>query len=160
MIQVGGTSELEMKERKDRVDDALSATRAAAREGYVAGGGVAYIRAIEAIEKQRKNAKGDSKFGFDLLVSALETPAALIASNSGDDGDVVVEKIKEGTGGFGYNAATHCYEDLIENGIIDPALVVCTAIQNAASVAGLLLTTNVVITDLKDDEDPIDQAIY
>jgi len=160
VIQVGGTSEVEMKERKDRVDDALSATRAAAREGYVAGGGVAYIRAIDALEKARKSAKGEAKFGFDILASALEAPAALIASNGGDDGDIVVEKIKEGTGSFGYNATTQTYEDLISSGIIDPALVVCTAIQNAASVAGLLLTTNVVITELHDDDEPIEQAIF
>ena len=160
VIQVGGTSEVEMKERKDRVDDALSATRAAAREGYVAGGGVAYIRAIDAVSKARKNAKGDSKIGFDILASALESPAALIASNAGDEGDVVVEKIKEGSDDFGYNAATQTYENLIDQGIIDPALVVCTAIQNAASVAGLLLTTNVVITDLKDDDEPIEQATF
>jgi chaperonin GroEL len=160
VIQVGGVSEVEMKERKDRVDDALAATRAAAREGYVPGGGVAYIRAIDAIEKARKNAKGDAKIGFDILATALEAPASLIASNGGDDGDVVVEKIKEGKDGFGYNALTQTFEDLIEAGIIDPALVVCTAIQNAASVAGLMLTTNVVVTDLKDDEEPIEQAIF
>jgi len=160
VVQVGGTSEIEMKERKDRVDDALAATRAASREGYVAGGGVAYIRAIDALEKARKNAKGDAKLGFDILAVALESPASLIASNGGDDGDVVVEKIKDGTGAFGYNAATRRYEDLIKAGIIDPALVVCTAIQNAASVAGLLLTTNVVITDLNDEEDPIENAIF
>ena len=160
VIEVGGTSEVEMKERKDRVEDALAATRAAAREGYVAGGGVAYIRAIDAIEKERKNSKGDAKLGFDILASALESPASLIASNGGDDGDVVVEKIKEGNGGFGFNASTQTYEDLIKAGIIDPALVVCTAIQNAASVAGLMLTTNVVVTDLQDDENPIEQAIF
>ncbi len=160
VIQVGGASETEMKERKDRVEDALAATRAAAREGYVAGGGVAYIRAIEAVEKGRKSAKGDAKLGFDILALALESPAAMIATNGGNDGDVVVEKIKEGKDGFGFNAATRCYENLIESGIIDPALVVCTAIQNAASVAGLMLTTNVVITDLKDDEDPIEQSVF
>jgi len=160
VIQVGGTSEIEMKERKDRVEDALAATRAAAQEGFVPGGGVAYIRAIDALEKSRKSAKGDAKFGFDILASALETPASLIASNGGDDGDVVVEKIKEGTGGFGFNAITQKYEDLVAAGIIDPALVVCTAIQNAASVAGLLLTTDVVMTDLTDDDVPIEQAIF
>lgn len=160
VIQVGGISEVEMKERKDRVSDAIAATRAAAREGYVVGGGVAYIRAIKALEKARKGVSGDAKFGFDILATALETPAALIASNGGDDGDIVVEKIKEGTGGFGYNVTSRCYEDLIQAGIIDPALVVCTAIQSAASVAGLLLTTNVVITELHDGDDPIEQAIF
>jgi chaperonin GroEL len=160
VIQVGGASEVEMKERKDRVDDALAATRAAAREGYVAGGGVAYIRAIEALKSARKKSKGDAKFGFDILATALESPAAKIASNGGDDGDVVVEKIKEGKDGYGFNVTTGCFEDLFASGIIDPSLVVCTAIQNAASVAGLMLTTNVVITDLHDDDDPIDQAIF
>jgi chaperonin GroEL len=160
VIQVGGGSEVEMKERKDRVEDALAATRAAAREGYVAGGGVAYIRAIDALQKARKNEKGDAKLGFDILAAALEAPAALIAANGGDDGDVVVEKIKEGKGSFGYNVMTRTYEDLVKSGIIDPALVVCTAIQNAASVAGLMLTTSVAITDLKDDEEPVDQAIF
>ncbi|MEE2912266.1 MAG: chaperonin GroEL, partial [Planctomycetota bacterium] len=160
VIQVGGASEVEMKERKDRVEDALAATRAAAREGYVAGGGVAYIRAIESLQKARKKSKGDSKIGFDILATALESPASKIASNGGIDGDVVVEKIKEGEGGFGFNVTTDCYEDLFKTGIIDPSLVVCTAIQNAASVAGLMLTTNVVITDLEDDDDPIDQAIF
>ena len=160
VIQVGGTSEVEMKERKDRVDDALSATRAAAREGYVPGGGVAYIRAIDSLEKERKNAKGDAKFGYDILSLALESPASLIASNGGNDGDVVVEKIKEGKDGFGFNAASGKCEDLVKAGIIDPALVVCTAIQNAASVAGLLLTTNVAITELKDDDEPIEQAVF
>jgi chaperonin GroEL len=160
VIQVGGASEVEMKERKDRVDDALAATRAATREGYVAGGGVAYIRAIEALQQARKKSKGDAKFGFDILAAALESPASKIASNGGNDGDVVVEKIKEGTDGFGFNVATGSYENLFESGIIDPSLVVCTAIQNATSVAGLMLTTNVVITDLHDDDDPIDQAIF
>jgi chaperonin GroEL len=160
VIQVGGASEVEMKERKDRVEDALAATRAAAREGYVAGGGVAYIRAIDAINQARKKAKGDMKLGYDILTIALESPAAMIASNGGEDGDVVVEKIKEGEGGFGFNVETGCFEDLLETGIIDPSLVVCTAIQNAASVAGLMLTTNVVITDLDDGDDPIDQAVF
>ncbi|MDP6693315.1 MAG: TCP-1/cpn60 chaperonin family protein, partial [Phycisphaerales bacterium] len=160
VIQVGGGSEVEMKERKDRVEDALAATRAAAKEGFVSGGGVAYIRAIDAVEKARKSAKGDAKLGFDILATALESPAALIASNGGDDGDVVVEKIKEGKDGFGFNALTRKYEDLVKSGIIDPALVVRTAIQNAASVAGLMLTTDVVITDLKDDDDPIENAVF
>ena len=99
VIQVGGGSEVEMKERKDRVDDALAATRAASKEGYVVGGGVAYIRSIDAVEKARKNAKGDAKLGYDILAVALEAPAALIASNGGDDGDIVVEKIKDGSAG-------------------------------------------------------------
>ena len=94
------------------------------------------------------------------MATALESPAALIASNGGDDGDVVVEKIKEGKDGFGFNALTRKYEDLVKSGIIDPALVVRTAIQNAASVAGLMLTTDVVITDLKDDDDPIENAVF
>ena len=160
VIQVGGGSEIEMKERKDRVDDALAATRVAAKEGAVPGGGVAYIRAIDAVKKSRKSAKGDAKLGFDILATALEAPATLIAKNAGVDGDVVVEKIKEGTGGFGFNAITRQYEDMVQAGIIDPALVVRTAIQNAASVSGLMLTTDVVITDLRDEDDPVENAVF
>ncbi len=159
IISVGGGSETEMKERKDRVEDALNATRAAAKEGYVPGGGVAYIRAIDAVKKGRKNAKGDEKIGFDILTVALESPAKQIANNGGDDGDIVVEKIRDGEGGFGFNARTGEYEDLVKAGIIDPALVLRTAVQNAASVAGLMLTTDVVVTDLKDDDEPVENAV-
>ena len=159
VISVGGNTEVEMKERKDRVDDALNATRAAAKEGYVPGGGVSYLRAQEAVSAARSKARGDEKFGFDILSSALESPSRCIADNTGIDGDVVVEKVKEGTGAFGFNAGTGTYEDLVKAGIIDPALVVCTALRNAASVAGLMLTTDVALTELADDSEPINGAI-
>jgi chaperonin GroEL len=159
VISVGGNTEVEMKERKDRVDDALNATRAAAKEGYVPGGGVSYLRAQEAVSAARSKARGDEKFGFDILSSALEAPSCCIADNTGIDGDVVVEKVKDGTGTFGFNAGTGTYEDLVKAGIIDPALVVCTALRNAASVAGLMLTTDVALTELADDSEPIDGAI-
>jgi chaperonin GroEL len=159
VISVGGSTEVEMKERKDRVDDALNATRSAAKEGYVPGGGVAYLRAAKAIATARAKAKGDEKYGFDILGRAIESPCACIAKNTGVDGDVVVEKVKEGKDGFGFNAGTGVYEDLVKAGIIDPALVICTALRNAASVAGLMLTTDVALTSLDDDVDPVEGAV-
>jgi chaperonin GroEL len=159
IISVGAQTEAEMKERRDRVDDALHATRAAAQEGYVPGGGVAFLRAIEAVEDARKKGRGDEKLGYDIMAEAMRMPAWQIASNAGVDGDLVVEKINDGKGGFGYNAATGKYEDLIKAGIIDPALVATVALGNAASVSGLMLTTNVVITDLEDDDSPIEGAV-
>ena len=159
IINVGATTEVAMKERKDRVDDALNATRAAAKEGVVPGGGVACLRAIDAVIEGRKKAKGDERIGFDIIAAALEGPAYQIASNAGADGDVVVEKVREGKGGFGFNAATGTYEDLAKAGIIDPAMVVRTALQHAASVSGLMLTTDVVITSLEDDAEPIEDAV-
>ena len=154
VIEVGGSTELEMKERKDRVDDALNATRAAAKEGYVSGGGVAFIRAIDAVTATRSKLKGDEKAGCDIVATALEAPAWHIAANAGADGDVIVEKIREAGGDVGYNAGTGELENLVKSGIIDPAFVVRTALQNAASVAGLMLTTDVALTELKDDDDP------
>jgi len=159
MIAVGAPTEAAMKERKDRVDDALHATRAAAKEGFVPGGGVAFIRAIAAVENARSKAKGDERLGFDIVAEALESPARIIADNAGVDGNLVVEKVKESSGGQGFNAANGQYEDLVATGIIDPALVARTALQNAASVAGLMLTTDVVITELKEDADPIEDAV-
>jgi chaperonin GroEL len=159
IINVGGATEVAMKERKDRVEDALHATRAAAKEGYVPGGGVAYLRAASAVESARGKAKGDEKTGFDIVLRALESPAWQIATNAGYDGDLAVEKIRAGKGGFGFNAATSEFVDLVAAGIIDPALVARTALQNAASVAGLMLTTDVVITDLKEDDEPVEEAI-
>jgi chaperonin GroEL len=126
IINVGAATEIAMKERKDRVEDALSATRAAAKEGYVPGGGVACIRAIDAVLNARKNARGDEKIGYDIIACALEAPARQIANNASFDGDVVVENIKEHKGAFGFNAATGEYEDLVKAGIIDPAMVVRT----------------------------------
>jgi chaperonin GroEL len=159
IINVGAATETAMKERKARVDDALHATRAAAKEGYVPGGGVACLRAIPAVHDATKKAKGDEKIGYDIVAKALESPAWQIATNAGFDGDLVVEKIKEAKGGQGFNAGNGEYEDLVKSGIIDPALVVRTALQNAASVAGLMLTTDVVVTELKDDAEPIENAV-
>ncbi|HEX8875139.1 MAG TPA: chaperonin GroEL [Phycisphaerales bacterium] len=154
IINVGGATEIAMKSTKDLVDDALHATRAAAKEGYVPGGGVALLRAQDAILKGASKAKGDEKIGFDIVAKAVEACAMQIAENAGFDGDLVVEKVKEGGKGgtsFGFNAATGEYTDLVKAGIIDPALVAKTALINAASVAGLMLTTDVLITDLKED---------
>ncbi len=159
IINVGAATETAMKERKARVEDALHATRAAAKEGYVPGGGVASIRAIQSVQDASKKAKGDEKIGFDIVAKALESPARQIAINAGFDGDLVVEKIKEGKGGFGFNAGIGEYEDLVKAGIIDPAMVVKTALQNAASVAGLMLTTDVIVTELKDETEPVESAI-
>ena len=154
IVNVGGATEVEMKERKDRVDDALHATRAAAKEGYVPGGGVSFLRAIEAVQAARSKAKHDERYGFDIVAEALRAPARQIAQNAGVDGDLVCEKVLEGKGGYGYNAATGEYVDLVKAGIIDPALVSKTALTNAASVAGLMLTTDVLVTELKDDAEP------
>ena len=122
-------------------------------------GGVAFLRSIEAVKEARRRGKGDEKIGYDIIAEILEAPARQIAINAGVDGDLVVEKIKEGTDGFGFNATTETYEDLVAAGIIDPALVARTALQNAASVAGLMLTTDVIVTELKDDDDPAEEAV-
>jgi chaperonin GroEL len=159
IIRVGGASEIAMKETKDRVDDALHATRAAAKEGYVPGGGVALVRTQPAIEKAKSKAKGDEKFGFDIVSKAVEACLKQIAENAGIDGDLVVEKVKEGKGSFGYNAATETYGDMVKMGIIDPALVAKTALINAASVAGLMLTTDCLIAELKDETEAVTGAV-
>ena len=156
IINVGGATETDMKARKDLVDDALHATRAAAKEGYVPGGGVALLRTQSAIDAAKAKAKGDEKLGFDIVRHAVECCTYQIAANAGIDGDLVVEKVKEGPGGkfspgFGYNAGTGQFTDLVKDGIIDPALVAKTALINAASVAGIMLTTDVLITDLKEE---------
>lgn len=152
VIRAGANTETEMKERKDLIDDALHAVRAAAEEGVVPGGGVAFLRAIEAVEAARSKAKGDEKVGFDILIEALKAPARQIADNAGEDGEVVVATILEKTGSFGYNAATGEYGDMYKFGIIDPAKVNKTALQNAASVSALALTTDVLITELKEKD--------
>jgi chaperonin GroEL len=162
IINVGGASEIAMKAEKDLVDDALHATRAAAKEGYVPGGGVALLRTQEAIVAGAKKAKGDEKIGFDIVAHAVESCTKQIAENAGFDGDLVVEKVKEGGkggAGFGFNAADGQYADLVKAGIIDPALVAKTALINAASVAGLMLTTEVLITELKEDRSPSEGAV-
>ena len=161
IIHVGATTETEMKEKKDRVDDALHATRAAAKEGYVPGGGVALLRTQKAIlEAKKKSDKStDEAFGYDIVAKAVECCVYQIADNAGVDGDLVVEKVKEGTGGFGYNAAIGEYLDLVKAGIIDPALVAKTALINAASVAGLMLTTNCLVAEIKEKEEAVAGAV-
>ncbi len=153
MISVGGATEVAMKATKDLVDDALKSTRAAAKEGYVPGGGVALLRTQDAILAAKKKAKtDDERLGFDIVAKAVEYPCKQIADNAGFDGDVVVEKVKEAKGNNGFNASNGEYIDLVKAGIIDAALVAKTALINAASVAGLMLTTDVLITDLKDEK--------
>jgi chaperonin GroEL len=140
-----------MKERKDLIDDALHATKAAAEEGIVPGGGVAFLRAIEAVENGKSKAKGDEKIGFDILAEALKSPAQQIADNAGEDGEVVVAQILENkNASYGYNAATGEFVDMFKAGIIDPTKVARTALLNAASAIGLALTTDVLLTELKD----------
>ena len=155
IINVGGATEVAMKASKDMVDDALHATRAAAKEGFVPGGGVALLRAQAAILAAGKKAQGDEKLGFDIVAKAVEAPLRQIAENAGFDGDLAVENVKEETGNVGLNAATGDYEDLVKAGIIDPALVAKQSLINAASVSGLMLTTDVLITDLKEDTDEV-----
>jgi chaperonin GroEL len=151
VVKAGANTETEMKERKDLIDDALHATKAAAEEGIVPGGGVAFLRAIEAVENNKRQAKGDEKVGFDIVAVALRSPARQIADNAGEDGEVVVAEIMENKNpNFGYNAATGEYGDMFRMGIIDPTKVARTALLNAASVAGLALTTDVLITELKE----------
>lgn len=160
IINVGGATETAMKSLKDLVDDALHATRAAAREGFVPGGGVALLRAVEAVENAQSKAKNDEKFGYDIVADALTSCAHQIATNAGYDGDVVVENILDNSSAnYGFNAATGEYGDMIRMGIIDPALVAKTALTQAASVAGLMLTTDVLIADLKDEEEVVAGAI-
>ncbi|MCJ7692148.1 MAG: chaperonin GroEL, partial [Sedimentisphaerales bacterium] len=162
IIKAGAATETEMKERKDLLEDALHATRAATEEGVVAGGGVVFLRAINQVEKARSKAKGDEKIGFDILVNALKSPTAQIVENSGGQGDVIVAGLLEkpaAQANVGYNANTGEFVDMFKAGIIDPAKVARTALQNAASVAGLMLTTNVLVTELDKDEEPAQGAI-
>ncbi|PKL48224.1 MAG: chaperonin GroEL [Planctomycetes bacterium HGW-Planctomycetes-1] len=152
VIKAGAPTETEMKERKDLLDDALHATKAATEEGVIPGGGIIYLRAIEKVRQAATKAKGDEKIGFDIVANALKAPTKQIADNGDDDGDVIVEKLLEKSGNIGYDANSGEFVDMIEAGIIDPAKVARCALQNAASVAGLMLTTNVLITDLKEDD--------
>ena len=146
ILYIGAATEVEMKEKKDRVDDALHATRAAVEEGIVAGGGVALIRAIASLEGL-KGRNEDETTGINIIRAALESPLRTIVANAGGEGSVVVQKVKEGEGGFGYNAKDNIYEDLLAAGIIDPKKVTRLALENAASIASLLLTTECVIAD-------------
>ncbi|MBW8036239.1 MAG: chaperonin GroEL [Planctomycetes bacterium] len=153
VIKAGAPTETEMKERKDLLDDALHATKAAVEEGVVAGGGVIYLRAIDAVQKGRSRAKGDEKVGYDILADALKAPTRQIVDNGGrEEGDVIVAQLLEKSGNAGYDAGKSEFVDMFKAGIIDPAKVARIALQNAASVSGLMLTTNILIADLKDDE--------
>ncbi|HOK96514.1 MAG TPA: chaperonin GroEL [Anaerohalosphaeraceae bacterium] len=151
-INVGAGSEAEMKEKKARIEDALHATRAAIEEGIVPGGGVALIRCIEAVKKLKL--EGDEQTGANIVANALKMPCYYIAENAGAVGTLVVNKVAQGKGGFGYNADKDIYEDLLEAGVIDPHKVTRIALQNAASVAGLLLTTDCIVTEKPKDKEP------
>ena len=153
VLYVGAASEVEMKEKKDRVDDALHATRAAVEEGIVAGGGVALIRARKELERI-KSVNDDELTGIQIISRALEAPLRTIVENAGGEGSVVVAKILEGNGGFGYDAKSEKYVDLFESGIIDPKKVTRVALENAASVAGMILTTECALVDIKEDTPP------
>ena len=150
VIRAGAATETAMKEAKERVNDAVNAARAAGQEGVVAGGGVALLRAQAAIEKAKGKLRGDEKYGADIVLRAMEQPMCTIADNAGQDGSVVVETAKEGKGNYGFNAKTGEYEDLVKAGILDPAKVVKSALQNATSVAALLLTVDTMVTELKE----------
>jgi chaperonin GroEL len=153
ILYIGAATEVEMKEKKDRVDDALHATRAAVQEGVVAGGGVALIRAISALEKITVENE-DQATGVNIVRASLEAPLKTIVSNAGGEGAVVVQKVKDGKGDFGYNARTNSFENLYEAGVIDPTKVTRLALENAASIASLLLTTECVIAEEKEEEKP------
>ena len=152
VINVGAATEIEMKEKKDRVEDALNATRAAVEEGVVPGGGVAYMRAMKVLEKVQF--PGEEQLGVNLIKRALEEPVRQIANNAGFEGSVVVQHVMEGEGSFGFNAETGIYEDLMKAGIVDPTKVTRFALQNAASVAGLLMTTEAMVAEKPEKEKP------
>lgn len=154
VLYVGAATEVEMKEKKDRVDDALHATRAAVEEGIVPGGGVAYIRAIESLEAKVRGQIADEQTGMAIVRRALEEPVRILTANAGIDGSIVVQKIKEGKGDYGFNARTEEYENLFKAGVIDPTKVSRVALENAASIAGMLLTTEAVVADKPKKEEP------
>jgi len=151
VLYIGAATEVEMKEKKDRVDDALHATRAAVEEGIVAGGGTAYIRAVATLENL-KGENDDETTGIQIIKRAIEEPLRQIVANAGDEGSIVVQKVKEGKDDFGYNARTGEYQNLISAGVIDPAKVSRVALENAASVAGMLLTTECILADEKEEK--------
>ncbi len=151
ILYIGAATEVEMKEKKDRVDDALHATRAAVEEGVVAGGGVALIRAVDSLNDLKGNNE-DETTGINIIRMAVESPLRTIVSNCGKEASVVIQKVKEGSGSYGYNAKDDTYEDLLESGIIDPKKVTRLALENAASVAGMLLTTECVIADEPEED--------
>jgi chaperonin GroEL len=151
VIYVGAASEIEMKEKKDRFDDALHATRAAIEEGIIPGGGVAYIRAIEALDK----VKGDNEeeiIGVNIIRRALEEPLRQIVENAGMEGSVVTNQVRSGQADYGFNARTEMYEELYKAGVIDPTKVARVALENAASIAGMLLTTECVLAEIKEEK--------
>jgi len=149
-----------MKEKKARIEDALHATRAAVEEGIVAGGGVALLRAKSAVEAVAKKLDADQRLGAEIVLRAMEAPAKQIAENSGQNGAVIVAEIMANKNdNWGYNARTKEYQDLVKAGIVDPAKVTRVALQNSASIAGLMLTVEAMITDLKDDDKPIAGAV-
>jgi chaperonin GroEL len=161
IVRAGAATESEMKERKDLIDDAVNATRAAAEEGVVPGGGVVLLRAIEAVEAAAKKARGEEKIGVEIVARALTAPTRQIVANTGEDGDVVVAEILEKPAGIGYDATTGKYVNMVSAGIIDPAKVARTALQNAASVASLLLTTDVMVTEYDEKaEDKVHGAVH
>jgi chaperonin GroEL len=151
VVHVGAATEIEMKERKARVEDALAATRSAVEEGIVAGGGVALLRAIKAAAAAP--VEGEERLGRDIILRSLEEPARMIASNAGEEGSMVVEKFKAAVGNTGYNAAAGRFEDLVKAGVVDPTKVVRSALQNAASIAALLLTTETIISERPEEEE-------
>jgi chaperonin GroEL len=151
VIKVGASTEVEMKEKKARVEDALHATRAAVEEGVVPGGGVALVRAVAKLQKLR-GANEDQNVGITIALRAMTEPLRQIVINAGEEGSVVLNRVSEGKGSFGYNAATGEYTDMIKAGILDPTKVVRTALQNAASIAGLMITTEAMVADLPKEE--------
>ena len=159
IIRVGGATETEVKERKDLVNDAFHATRAAVEEGVVPGGGVVFLRPSDAIKKARDRARGDEKIGCDIIARALEAPTRQIAINCGQDGGVVVSEVLGRSGKIGYDAQTGEFVEMFKAGIIDPTKVARIALENAASIAGLMLTTQVLVTDLKDEDQEIAGAV-
>ncbi len=163
VINVGGATEAEVNERKARVEDALNATRAAVEEGIIPGGGVALIRTISKVEELRKKLRGDEKMGVDIIARAIEAPLRQIVSNTGGEGSVIVEEVKEKSTNTGFDANNSEFVDMFERGIIDPTKVARTALQNAASIAGLMLTTDVMVTELKEDDDeksPVEGSVF
>lgn len=159
VVRAGAATETEMKERKDLLEDALHATKAATEEGVVPGGGVVFLRAVNAVKKAALELKGDEKYGYDIMAKALVWPTRQIVDNTGQDGATVVAELIDKKGAAGYDAAKDKYVDMLEAGIIDPAKVARTALQNAVSVSGMMLTTNVLITDLGDDEEAVAEAV-
>ena len=158
VIHVGASTETEMKEKKDRVDDALHATRAAVEDGVVAGGGVALIRAIKTLTEDVKSGNNDYNLGVGIIRRAVEEPLRQIVHNAGGEPSVIVNSVKDGKGSFGYNAKTDEFEDLIESGVIDPTKVTKTALQNAVSIASMILTTNCIVSVVREKEAPTPAA--